>query len=85
MYLIIGNMIPYNTDAYINNERVDTTVDLDKLIIDGVIYNYYTRECDGETIIVAKEISNVLHMLHFFIPCLICPPKFMVLTSKEEP
>lgn len=71
---------PYSTDAYVDDILVDVMVDVDKIIIDYIEYQYCIKSKGDEIIIVGKEKYNFFSWL---ISCF-QKPKFFVLTNKEE-
>lgn len=70
--------LPIVLDLFVNNNKKNVKLGIDKIIIDDSEFNYKIKYIDDEIIIAGKEVESVCQ---YIAPC-IFPQKYFVLTNK---
>lgn len=80
IYIDLDAVVPYTTDFYIGNKRLDAKIENNICTIRNNDYIYVIERYQNEIIIVFKETNG---FLHYIFPCF-CRQKFFVVSNKEE-
>jgi hypothetical protein len=80
IYLDFDSELPYTTDFYLGDTRLDAKIEKNVCYIKNTEYEYVIKKYQNEIIFAAKEINGFFHCL---FPCF-CKQKFFVLSNKEE-